>query len=111
MGGLSGRVFACANGIGLGLFSSPVRSGLPRLLEAGDILSSGGLGDIGTFQRLASSGKSSSDSLYSASKSCVDFLRKVHELVRGGRGSEERFVAGTGRRWVADNRAAGFGVG
>lgn len=44
-----------------------------------DILSVGGRGDKGTFQRLASSGRSSSASLYSASSSLTDFLLGCHE--------------------------------
>lgn len=44
-----------------------------------DPLSAGGRGDSGTFQRLASSGRSSSASLYSASNSLTDFRFDCHE--------------------------------
>ncbi len=43
------------------------------------LLSVGGRGESGTFHRLASSGRSSSQSLYSASNSFIDFRLGCHE--------------------------------
>lgn len=73
---------------------SDVLSGLSRSgLAAGEgfgdaeadnaILSVGGRGDRGTFQRLASSGRSSSPSfsVYSASSSLIDFLLGCHDVL------------------------------
>ena len=42
-------------------------------------LSEGGRGESGTFHKLASSGRSSSESLYSASSSCIDFRLGCHD--------------------------------
>ena len=44
-----------------------------------EFLSVGGRGESGTFHRLASSGRSSSQSLYSASNSFIDFRLGCHE--------------------------------
>lgn len=44
-----------------------------------ELLSVGGRGESGTFHRLASSGRSSSQSLYSASNSFIDFRLGCHE--------------------------------
>ena len=66
------------------------RSGLVFADGAGDVpgempeRSVGGRGDNGTFHRLASSGKSSSASLYSSSSSLIDFLLGCHEPRRIG---------------------------
>jgi hypothetical protein len=108
-GSVSGAVIACERGMGLGPLS---RSGLPRWLDLGEIRSSGGRGDMGTFQRLASSGRSSSESWYSASSSCIDLRLGCHELRRAGRGKDDRGDTGPGRRlWfvvvMAEERRAG----
>lgn len=51
-----------------------------------DVLSGGGRGESGTFHKLASSGRSSSASLYSASSSFTVFLFGCHDPRRmGGR--------------------------
>ena len=61
------------------------RSGLVFVDGAGDAFgvlperSVGGRGERGTFHRLASSGKSSSSSLYSSSSSLIDFLLGCHD--------------------------------
>ena len=59
-----------------GLFRSGLvqGEGLGELEADSEVLSVGGRGEIGTFHKLASSGKSSSSSLYSASSSLMDFL-------------------------------------
>lgn len=65
------------------------RSGLAHGEGFGDveadsgILSVGGRGDKGTFQRLASSGRPSSPScsVYSASSSLIDFLLGCHDVL------------------------------
>lgn len=44
-----------------------------------EFLSVGGRGESGTFHKLASSGRSSSQSLYSASSSFIDFRLGCHE--------------------------------
>lgn len=71
-GGVSGAVFACASGIGPGLWDRPALSGLPRKLDLWDRCPLR-CGDTGTFQRLASSGNSSSESWYSSSNSLMVF--------------------------------------
>jgi hypothetical protein len=64
--GLEGALSAeivCERGIGGGIEVGLSRSGLPCALDLRETLrSDGGRGDIGTFQRLASSGSSSSES-------------------------------------------------
>lgn len=64
--GLEGALSAetvCERGIGGGIEVGLSRSGLPRALDLRELFrSDGGRGDIGTFQRLASSGSSSSES-------------------------------------------------
>ena len=64
--GFEGAVSAetvCERGIGGGIEVGLSRSGLPRALDLRELFrSDGGRGDIGTFQRLASSGSSSSES-------------------------------------------------
>lgn len=61
------------------------RSGLVRGESFGEVvadmgdLSVGGRGESGTFHRLASSGRSSSKSSYSASSSFIDFRLGCHE--------------------------------
>ena len=61
------------------------RSGLVFADGAGEVpgeiaeRSVGGRGDSGTFHKLASSGKSSSKSLYSSSSSWMDFLLGCHD--------------------------------
>lgn len=71
------------------VLSGLIRSGLAHGEGLGDveadsgILSVGGRGDRGTFQRLASSGRSSSpsSSVYSASSSLIDFLLGCHDVL------------------------------
>jgi hypothetical protein len=64
--GLEGALSAetvCERGIGGGIEVGLSRSGLPRALDLRELFrSDGGRGDIGTFQRLASSGSASSES-------------------------------------------------
>lgn len=64
LGGALGAEIVCERGIGGGGIEMGLsRSGLPRALDRRELLrSDGGRGDIGTFQRLASSGSSSSES-------------------------------------------------
>jgi hypothetical protein len=62
-GGALGAETVCERGIGGGIKVRLSRSGLPRALDLREPLrSDGGRGDIGTFQRLASSGSSLSES-------------------------------------------------
>jgi hypothetical protein len=56
-----------------------------------------GCGETGTFQRLASSGSSPSDSSHSASSSFAVFRRGFHDDLRGGSGSEDREECQSGR--------------
>jgi hypothetical protein len=64
--GLEGALSAeivCERGIGGGIEVGLSRSGLPRALDLRELFrSEGRRGDMGTFQRLASSGSSSSES-------------------------------------------------
>ena len=69
------------------------------------VRSVGGRGESGTFHRLASSGRSSSESLYSASSSFIDFLLGCQEprLACG-------FIAFIGAK-LGLRGAAGFDMG
>lgn len=106
--GVCGAETECESGSGRG--PRLERSGLP-LLE--DALSVGGLGDIGTFHRLASSGRSSSESWYSSSNSLTVLRFGFHDvaLVRD-RLAERSFGEGAcGTRPLAGERAVGCGPG
>ena len=78
------------------------------------LLSVGGRGESGTFHRLASSGRSSSQSLYSASSSFIDFRLGCHEprLVGGffkGIGVGAGLVGWTGLDMRLETDGAVFG--
>ena len=79
-----------------------------------EFLSVGGRGESGTFHRLASSGRSSSQSLYSASNSFIDFRLGCHEprLVGGffnGIGAGPGLVGWTGLDMRLDTGGAVLG--
>lgn len=74
--GVCGAETECESGSGRG--PRLERSGLPFLEDA---LSVGGLGDMGTFHKLASSGRSSSESWYSSSNSFTDLRIGFHDAV------------------------------
>ena len=79
-----------------------------------EFLSVGGRGESGTFHRLASSGRSSSQSLYSASNSFIDFRLGCHEprLIGGffsGIGAGPGLVGWTGLDMGLDTGGAVLG--
>lgn len=88
----SGKLAVSTGAVFGGMFDipRPVRKGLGRsgLVAAEalgefvadiEVLSVGGRGESGTFHKLASSGRSSSRSSYSASSSFIDFRLGCHE--------------------------------
>lgn len=98
-GGVSGVVLAWPRGIGAGLFVfksfSLSLSGLPGALDRADRGADRGCegnGEIGTLNKLASSGSSSSESWYSASISYIVFLFGCHDSLRPGMAKEEAGV-------------------